>query len=101
MSQEQTQPIPSGAASGLDGRDRKTIRYAVSGGGVKREEFYGLDKARLHAWGLALEGHSVEIAKIVYDTMFSPMVQKGSAVLEAWDERSTFVLLNAELTKRR
>jgi hypothetical protein len=103
MSQPQT---PFSARSGLDvSSERRTVRYIVEAPGevsaLKPAQFFALDRARLHAWSLALDGHSVRITKAVYDTLQSPMAQMGSAVIEEWDERSAFVLLNAELTKRR
>ena len=92
----------SAATSCLLGRERRTLRYTVSsslegGGSAGSAEFLGLDRARLHAWALALEGHSARISKLVYDTTPSPPLPLGSAVVEDWDERSAFILLNASL----
>jgi hypothetical protein len=89
------QPKSSGAPSGLHvGTERRSIRFTVSGNG-KVTEFYALDRARLYAWALALDGHTVQISKQVYDTIYMPARRLGSAVIETWDERSTFLILNA------
>jgi hypothetical protein len=90
---------PNSATSGLLGNERRTIRFAVSAEGAPSEsaEFFGLDKARLHAWALALNGRNSTISKVVYDTFWSPPVEKASIVVERWDERSAFQVLNAEL----
>jgi hypothetical protein len=90
----------SGAPSGLLGSDRRTIRFIVSpaeGSAFQSAEFYGLDRARLHAWALALDGHSSQIIKQLYETLHEPPRALGSAVVERWDERSTFLVLNAAL----
>jgi hypothetical protein len=96
------QPRCSGAPSGLLGTERRTIRFTVSVCGssaFQSAEFYGLDKARLYAWAQALDGHTAQIAKQVYDTIQSPPKALGSTVVETWDERSTFLILNATLRR--
>lgn len=100
MSEHQNQPLPTSSSvpSRLLGGERRAIRFCVTG--AKTVEFYGLDKARLHAWALALEGHSAQISKVVYDTIPSPPARISSTVIEEWDERSAFILLNADLKRQ-
>ena len=96
------QPRCSGAPSGLLGTERRTIRFAVTAsaaGAFETAEFFGLDKARLYAWAMALEGHTAQISKQVYDTIPSPFRRLGSTVVETWDERSAFLILNAALRR--
>lgn len=89
--------MSASAPSRLAGSERRTIRFSAAIDGGKPVEFYGLDRARLHAWALALGGKSVHISKQVYDTLQLPPTPLGSAVIETWDERSTFLILNADL----
>jgi hypothetical protein len=73
------------------------VVQASGGSTFKSVEFYALDRARLHAWALTLDGNSVEITKLLYDITQVPAKALGSAVIERWDERSAFIFLNAPL----